>query len=271
MHMATLITAPSTDLPLSNSQPASSAPSLWLTPKNWFLSLALVSVAFGALCISVAKSYVSHSQVGFHEAERVENCRTRIAALYRPQAIDLNLAGNIHGLCYAEVNEEDRLVELAIRRSAFLDQQAETSIMLWMVVAITVSGVVLAGLQLMAGYKLASAKGTSFEQGGELSLENNKLSLKSSVTGLIILTISLAFFYVFVSQVYLIKEFDPSPPPSVGGVPDTRSIWGKPPNSANTPGATDPAKQQLTLQPGGLGPAPGGNAQPFAGPTPTKH
>ena len=271
MHMARLITAPSTDLPLSNSQPASSAPSLWLTPKNWFLSLALVSVAFGALCISVAKSYVSHSQVGFHEAERVENCRTRIAALYRPQAIDLNLAGNIHGLCYAEVNEEDRLVELAIRRSAFLDQQAETSIMLWMVVAITVSGVVLAGLQLMAGYKLASAKGTSFEQGGELSLENNKLSLKSSVTGLIILTISLAFFYVFVSQVYLIKEFDPSPPPSVGGVPDTRSIWGKPPNSANTPGATDPAKQQLTLQPGGLGPAPGGNAQPFAGPTPTKH
>lgn len=77
---------------------------------------------------------------------------------------------------------------------------------MWMVVAITLSGVALAGLQLVAGYKLAAAGKAAFEQGGQLSIEHSKISLGSSVTGLMILAISLVFFIVFVTKVYLIQE-----------------------------------------------------------------
>jgi hypothetical protein len=98
------------------------------------------------------------------------------------------------------------VTDFGIRKSAFLNQQAETPVMLWMVVVITLSGVLLAAIQLLAAYKLASSGKGAFEQGGQLSVEAHKISLGSSVTGLIILTVSLAFFIVFVTQVYVVKE-----------------------------------------------------------------
>lgn len=233
-------------------------PKAWLTPRNWFVSLALASLLIVTASVLVAKSYLSHTKLVFDEPVRLDKCRIRIAGLYDPKVLDLNLVGQIHALCYAEVNEEDRLVEFEINRSALLNQQAETPVLLWMVVAITMSGVFLAAVQLMAGYKLASAGKGNLEQGGELGLENNRLSLKSSVTGLIILTISLAFFYIFVSQVYLLKPFDLAPPPSVGGLFGVKTVKTTPITepAASTSSPTDASKEKLGLQPGGLGPPP---------------
>ena len=52
--------------------------------------------------------------------------------------------------------------------------------------------------QLLAAYRLASLAGADFAsaQGGEVKFDPKSLSLKSSVTGLLILIISFAFFIV---------------------------------------------------------------------------
>jgi len=53
-----------------------------------------------------------------------------------------------------------------------------------MVVTITFSGVFLAGVQLFAGYKLASAGKANFDMGGTVTAEQKKLSVNSSVAGM---------------------------------------------------------------------------------------
>jgi len=79
-----------------------------------------------------------------------------------------------------------------------------------MVLAITIAGVLLAGFQLLAAYRLANNGRGDFSQGGELSLDAKSISLKSSVTGVIILTLSLAFFITYVKWVYPIRtQMDP--------------------------------------------------------------
>jgi hypothetical protein len=68
------------------------------------------------------------------------------------------------------------------------------------------SGVILAAFQLLAAFRLASAGKGEFAQSQELTLEQNRISLKSSVTGLMIFVISFAFFMVYVVWVYTSKE-----------------------------------------------------------------
>jgi hypothetical protein len=95
-----------------------------------------------------------------------------------------------------------------IRRDNYVFQRHENIILLIMVVSITLSGVFLAGLQLLAAYKLALLGKAEFASASELR-ENS--SFKSSVVGLVILTISFAFFLVFVVDVYTLKDDSPSP------------------------------------------------------------
>src|SRR5260370_38463503 len=89
----------------------------------------------------------------------------------------------------------------------FIQQAYDERVLLWMVVVITLSGVFLAGLQLVGSYRLAAAAGrTDIEQSGEIALQRDRISLKSSITGLFILLVSFAFFYVFVKQIVPLKE-----------------------------------------------------------------
>jgi hypothetical protein len=92
--------------------------------------------------------------------------------------------------------------EQVIRNENIVFQRYENTIIMFMVVSITVSGVILAGLQLLASYKLASSGKASFGESGELNISSNALAVKSSVVGVIILGISFAFFLVFVMYVY---------------------------------------------------------------------
>jgi hypothetical protein len=60
---------------------------------------------------------------------------------------------------------------------------------------------------LLAAYRLAVAgHGDHLAQQQEITLEQNKISLKSSVTGLLILVVSFAFFMVYVAWVFTIRE-----------------------------------------------------------------
>jgi len=144
------------------------------------------------------------------------------------------------------------LNDFQIRRLKFIQQGYDERVLLWMVVVITLSGVFLAGLQLVGSYRLAAAAGrTDIEQSGEIALQRDRISLKSSITGLFILLVSFAFFYVFVIEIVPLKEVNTDAqlsrqPPEVhkfssGGL--------GPPPTPNSP-ASRPSSQQTTETPG---------------------
>ncbi len=110
------------------------------------------------------------------------------------------LCGNqiFNGLC---------LDDFVIRRDKFIRQEFDERVNLWLVVAITFSGVVLAALQLFMAYNLTVSGKDALPKDSELALESGKLSLKSSVTGLAILALSLAFFIVYVKYIRSYIEF----------------------------------------------------------------
>ncbi len=144
--------------------------------------------------------------VSLDEATKLDKCRKDILGMLKPDKLDIDVLTNVSKLCYSEIYDADALGDFNIRRSNLLRQQFEGRIVLWMVVAITLSGVLLAGLQLFAAFLLAASGHGDLAQTSELSLEQKKISLKSSVTGLLILTVSFAFFIVYVLWVYTIKE-----------------------------------------------------------------
>jgi hypothetical protein len=105
--------------------------------------------------------------------------------------------------CYSLIQAQGLLSDFAIRKLNFFQQYRANGVLMWMVVAVTFSGVLLAGIQLWASYLLAAANRTSLRaNSGELTLKRDQMVLKSSITGLFILLISFCFFLVFVFYVY---------------------------------------------------------------------
>lgn len=108
--------------------------------------------------------------------------------------------------CYSVIQAHDLFNDSTIRKLNYLQQYRANGILMWMVVVVTFSGVLLAGLQLGASYRLAAAAGTTLEgNGSTLTLNREQLVLKSSITGLFILIISFCFFLVFVFYVYKLE------------------------------------------------------------------
>jgi len=144
--------------------------------------------------------------VALDESAKLTACRSEALGLVKPSSVSVDLLTQMSNYCYSRVRGEDLLGDFNIRRSNYFKQQFQGAVFLWMVVTITISGVVLAALQLLAAYKLAVAGRGDLNQGGEVTLEEKRLSVKSSVTGLLILTVSFAFFMVFVVWVYPLTE-----------------------------------------------------------------
>lgn len=144
--------------------------------------------------------------IAFDESAKLSACRAETLKLVKPEKVDIALLTQISSFCYGQVRGEELLGDFNIRRTNYLRQQFQGIVFLWMLVVITVSGVMLAAVQLFAAYKLASTGRGNFDQGGEVALEEKRLSVKSSVTGLLILTVSFAFFMVFVVWVYPLTE-----------------------------------------------------------------
>lgn len=147
---------------------------------------------------------------------------------------DIPLQNEIRLFCAFEILDQGRLNDFQLRRMAYFQQDYAAYITLWMVVVITISGVVLAGVQLLASYNLsvrsrdmsavqavaaagatpAAAQGAApamvqFVDSGQLEVEKGRLVLRSSVTGLFILIVSFGFFLVYVLEIYTLKENDP--------------------------------------------------------------
>lgn len=111
--------------------------------------------------------------------------------------------------CSKHLHSQGVLDDFQIRRSKMYQQNYTDTVVLWMVVFITVAGIALAAVQLLISYRLASATGTTMsEMGGELIVEQGKVSLKSSLAGMLILASSFGFFWLFVVHVYPLKVVD---------------------------------------------------------------
>ena len=167
------------------------------------------------------------------EATKLDKCRQAALSFIKPEKIDIGLLAQVSNHCQAQVRGADVLEDFNIRRSKYLQQETEGTVLLSMVVALTVSGVVLAALQLYAAFRLAQAGRGKFDAPNEITLEQSKVSLKSSVTGLLILVVSFAFFIVYVVWVFTIKE-----------------------TKIDVEGAPTPAVRPISLGFGGLGPPP---------------
>jgi hypothetical protein len=108
--------------------------------------------------------------------------------------------------CYSLIRSQGLLEDFAWRKLNFLQQYRANGILLWVVVIITLSGVGLAALQLIVSYRLADVGKIESKMTSEISVTRESIVLKSSVTGLFILLLSLAFFIVFVLYVYRFEE-----------------------------------------------------------------
>jgi hypothetical protein len=171
------------------------------------------------------------------EAAKLAKCRSEARDLIKPDKSDITFLRQISDYCQAQVRGEDVLEDFNIRKSKYLQQETEGTILLWMVVGLTLSGVVMAALQLFAAYRLSQVGRGELAAASEILLERSKVSLKSSVTGLLILIVSFAFFIVYIIWVFTIKETRIDVEPASSAAP-----------------ATSP--RPITLSVGGLGSPP---------------
>lgn len=175
------------------------------TGNSWVILAGIAALSLATCGWLLALRVSAREPVIIDEAAKLGACRTNAIALIKPEQVDVPFLAHISDFCYGQVRGEDLLGDFYIRKLSFVQQQSNTGVLLWMVVAITIAGLLLAGFQLLAAYRLANNGRGEFSQGGELSLDAKSISLKSSVTGVIILTLSLAFFITYVKWVYPIR------------------------------------------------------------------
>lgn len=160
-----------------------------------------------------ARSKSIGDDVTLANTQRIDGCvRDRLKSIQETKITNESILIIQNG-CSRLWYDELMLDDFTIRRIKFIEQSRDGHVLLWVVVVITLSGVALAALQLAASYQLSKiGKGDEITE-SEISIEDGKLSLKSSIVGLFILLVSMGFFSIFISNVYTIKE--------IGGVAAT--------------------------------------------------
>jgi hypothetical protein len=167
--------------------------------------LLVLSFALGAYVRGIGRAI---PDVTIPDSRSVQSCTESMIKVIQPQPLDTNAVSNMITVCKQEIDSQNNLNEFVLRRLGFLTRSYADRITLWMVVIITLSGVFLAGLQLAASYRLAMTRGTALASDNEATVEEGKLVLRSSVTGLFVLLISLGFFLIYVKYIYVMPEVD---------------------------------------------------------------
>lgn len=201
---------------------------------------------------------VAHIEVGnsnFQESA-ISDCIERYRSLVNVATVDVPNLYHLNGFCFDSLGSQLKLDQEQIRRNTFLFQSTENVVLLYMVVIITFSGVLLAGVQLVASYRLAVNGRGDLAGGGELtySPSSGAVSFKSSVVGITILALSFAFFLVFVKEVYPLKELNGATTAQGGSRPNGSSVNLLPvlPATAGPDQAGNPANSHIPLQTGSL-------------------
>lgn len=136
----------------------------------------------------------------------MHSCIGDVAKSVASDKMNPGIYERIWRLCGNQIFNGLYLDDYLIRRQKLIQQGLDERVNLWLVVTITISGVLLAALQLLLSYRLAMDNGHDFTKDSELAVEAGKISLKSSITGVLILALSLAFFMIYVVYIYSIRE-----------------------------------------------------------------
>jgi hypothetical protein len=167
------------------------------------LALGVILIFFLYLILGVAHVEADNNS----QDSSLSTCIQKYKAAVGEATPNVSLLYNLNGFCYDSLGSQLKLDQEQIRRDTFVFQRNETVVLLYMVVLITLAGVLLAGLQLLASYKLASnGHGELAGGGGELTYSPKAVSFKSSVIGLTMLALSFGFFLVFVVYVYNLND-----------------------------------------------------------------
>lgn len=193
-----------------------------VVPRNLRIALSAVLWMLGAL-VAVNCNLVWAAEAPHTKNRTISECAKALMAA-GPNSIEG--MGAASDLCYKQIYNQALINDFLIRRSRYVEQAFLDKVLLWMVVIITLSGVVLSGVQLLASYKLATGGKTDLSASGTVSVEKDKITLQSSVIGLFILVISLAFFIIYVYGVYTIKVNQDDSIANIGGI---RGGLGPPP------------------------------------------
>lgn len=171
-----------------------------------YLSVALLTGAF----LFLIGLFAGRSSVGpptFVETSSMSQCTSdRLSQIGTKQPVTPDMLREVAGFCYSVARSEGLLRNFAILNLGFIQQYRSNEILLWMVVIITLSGVALAGIQVNAAYRLAEKNNQVPATNDEITLQRDRIVLKSSITGIFILILSFAFFLVFVLYVYRFEQ-----------------------------------------------------------------
>jgi hypothetical protein len=88
---------------------------------------------------------------GHSEIENISSCIEK----YKPSTSQVNDLYGLSYFCFGKIASQFKLDEEKILRDTYLFQRNENVVLLYMVVLVTLSGVALAGVQLLASYSLA--------------------------------------------------------------------------------------------------------------------
>ena len=198
---------------------------------------AILAIGVFVLAYVQGASYMADSDASANQVRQCEAYSLRLTSPGgKPTVQDLS---NISVYCYNDVRRLQLLSSSIINRGNYVHQRFENNIILVMVVIITCSGVGLAGLQLLTSYRLSLVNPVSSAESSELVIERGRLALRSSVTGILVLGLSLAFFFVYVLWVYTIREtkvenvieVEQAVPHSLSAAPAENQSTGIQPNS----------------------------------------
>lgn len=92
------------------------------------------------------------------------------------------------------------------RLGVFAWQSLSTKIIFFVVLLLVLAGIYFAAIQFHAGLRRREGPDPAEPEETELSLSLSEVKVRSPVLGVIILTISLAFFYLYLVHVYPIRN-----------------------------------------------------------------
>ena len=92
--------------------------------------------------------------------------------------------------------------------AAFQTARIASNVVLALVVLVVVAGIAFAGFQLWTSVSVAGVQPTN-----DLEISASKVRVTSSVVGVVVLIISLAFLYIYTKEIYGVSYVTaPSPP-----------------------------------------------------------
>jgi len=95
--------------------------------------------------------------------------------------------------------------KLDVQIKAFEWQQSASEKLIWLVVLLSVSGVVFSGFQLWKATQVIPGQTNPADMSTDMRISAKEVRVTSSVVGLIVLLISIVYLYLFLREVYTIS------------------------------------------------------------------